>query len=105
MRSRAAEGRVAAAGRGNRRAHGLTGETTILDGFPVTICDPRAVALGEGVARDLFGSEAFRRLPDPIMGAEDFAYVLEKVPGAMFFLGVARKARTGSTAAASIPPA
>jgi hippurate hydrolase len=23
------------------------------------------------------------------MGAEDFAYVLEKVPGAMFFLGVA----------------
>jgi hippurate hydrolase len=23
------------------------------------------------------------------MGAEDFSYVLEKVPGAMFFLGVA----------------
>jgi hippurate hydrolase len=25
----------------------------------------------------------------PIMGAEDFSYVLEKVPGAMAFLGVA----------------
>jgi hippurate hydrolase len=25
------------------------------------------------------------------MGAEDFAYVLEKVPGAMFFLGVAHQ--------------
>jgi hippurate hydrolase len=25
------------------------------------------------------------------MGAEDFSYVLEKVPGAMFFLGVARE--------------
>jgi hippurate hydrolase len=25
---------------------------------------------------------------EPIMGAEDFSYVLEKVPGAMFFLGV-----------------
>lgn len=72
-------------------AHGLTGEVTILEGFPVTVCDPRAVAFGEGVAQDLFGEGAFRRLPDPIMGAEDFAYVLEKVPGAMFFLGVAQE--------------
>nr|WP_086493320.1 M20 family metallopeptidase [Novosphingobium panipatense] len=70
-------------------AHGLTGETTILEGFPVTVCDPRAVSFGESVAQGLFGEQAFRRLPDPIMGAEDFAYVLEKVPGAMFFLGVA----------------
>ena len=27
--------------------------------------------------------------PAPIMGAEDFSYVLEKVPGMMAFLGVA----------------
>jgi metal-dependent amidase/aminoacylase/carboxypeptidase family protein len=26
-------------------------------------------------------------MPTPIMGAEDFAYVLEKVPGALAFLG------------------
>ena len=30
-------------------------------------------------------------MPAPIMGAEDFSYVLEKVPGAMFFLGVAHE--------------
>jgi amidohydrolase len=72
-------------------AHGLTAETTILEGFPVTICDPRAVDFGETVARDLFGEQAFLRLADPIMGAEDFAYVLEKVPGAMFFLGVSHE--------------
>lgn len=70
-------------------AHGLKGEVTILEGFPVTICDPRGVDCGERVARDLYGKAAFQRLKDPIMGAEDFAYVLEKVPGAMFFLGVA----------------
>ena len=70
-------------------AHGLKAEVTILEGFPVTICDPRAVDCGERVARDLYGEAAFQRLKDPIMGAEDFAYVLEKVPGAMFFLGVA----------------
>ena len=57
----------------------------------MTICDERAVALGEVVSTALFGGAAFHRLRDPIMGAEDFAYVLEKVPGAMFFLGVAHE--------------
>lgn len=72
-------------------AHGIAAQVTILEGFPPTLCDGRAVAFGEQVARDLFGPQAFLRLPDPIMGAEDFAYVLEKVPGAMFFLGVAQE--------------
>ena len=70
-------------------AHGLEAEVTIHEGFPVTICDPRAVDLGAAVTAGLFGPDAFRRLDAPIMGAEDFAYVLEKVPGAMFFIGVA----------------
>ena len=70
-------------------AHGLTAEVHIEEGFPVTICDARAVDFGEATARAMFGEQAFLRLPAPIMGAEDFAYVLEKVPGAMFFLGVA----------------
>lgn len=72
-------------------AHGLTGEVNIIEGFPVTLCDAGAVDFGEKVARDMFGEEAFLRLADPIMGAEDFAYVLEKVPGAMFFLGVSHE--------------
>lgn len=72
-------------------AHGLTATVRIEEGFPVTICDERAVALGEAVSSALFGPDAFHRMRDPIMGAEDFAYVLEKVPGAMFFLGVAHE--------------
>lgn len=70
-------------------AHGASASITITPGFPVTHCDPRAVALGEAVSHELFGEAAFRRLDAPIMGAEDFSYVLEQVPGAMFFLGVA----------------
>ena len=70
-------------------AHGLKAEVRIQRGFPVTVCDSRAVDLGQAVARDLFGPDGFGRLASPIMGAEDFAYVLEQVPGAMFFLGVA----------------
>jgi len=69
-------------------AHGARAEVRFREGFPVTVCDARAVDLGETVTRELFGDSAFLRLDNPIMGAEDFAYVLEKVPGAMFFLGV-----------------
>jgi amidohydrolase len=72
-------------------AHGLTADVEITEGFPVTICDAGAVDFGERVAGDMFGDTAFLRLADPIMGAEDFAYVLEKVPGAMFFLGVSHE--------------
>lgn len=70
-------------------AHGASAAVTITPGFPVTNCDPRAVAMGETVSAELFGDANFRRLDQPMMGAEDFSYVLEKIPGAMFFLGVA----------------
>ncbi len=70
-------------------AYGLEAKVTITPGFPVTICDPRAVDCGEAVSLELFGADAFQRLATPIMGAEDFSYVLEKAPGAMFFLGAA----------------
>jgi amidohydrolase len=76
---------------GIAEAHGLFADVTITEGFPVTVCDAEAVDFGERVAQSLFGPAAFNRLPEPIMGAEDFAYVLEKVPGAMFFLGVAHE--------------
>jgi len=61
---------------------------TVTEGFPPTVNDERAVALAEAVATSLADGQ-FLRLPTPIMGAEDFSYVLEKVPGMMAFLGVA----------------
>jgi amidohydrolase len=76
-------------------AHDMTATVKLTPGFSVTLCDSRAVALGEAVARDLAGPNSgesgFHKLAAPIMGAEDFSYVLEKVPGAMFFLGVAHE--------------
>jgi len=74
---------------GIAEAHGLSAKVTIMEGFPVTLCDEAAVTFGEMVTTGLWGGDAFLRLADPIMGAEDFSYILEKVPGAMFFLGVA----------------
>lgn len=68
-------------------AHRAEAEIDIVKGFPVTVSDERAVALAERVASDLYGEPAWRTMPAPVMGAEDFAYVLQKVPGAMVFLG------------------
>ncbi len=70
-------------------AFGASATVRIEPGFPVTNCDIRAVSLGRTVTQSLFGPEHWEDLAHPIMGAEDFAYVLEKVPGAMFFLGAA----------------
>ena len=71
------------------KAHRCTAEVDITPGFPPTINDVRAITLGETVARSLGGEDPWATRPAPTMGAEDFSYVLEKVPGAMFFLGVA----------------
>jgi metal-dependent amidase/aminoacylase/carboxypeptidase family protein len=45
------------------------------------------VAFGQSVVEATFGEAAWLTMDHPVMGAEDFSYVLEKVPGAMFWLG------------------
>ncbi|MEJ1967674.1 MAG: M20 family metallopeptidase [Rhizomicrobium sp.] len=71
------------------RAHGLEAKIALTPGYPVTINDAKFVDFVHGVAVDLLGEHGFTRMPVPIMGAEDFSYVLQKMPGAMVFLGVA----------------
>jgi hippurate hydrolase len=68
-------------------AHGATAHLRIDDGFPVTINDATISAWAQDVARGLRGPETVIDLPSPLMGSEDFSYVLEQVPGAMVFLG------------------
>ena len=66
-------------------AHECTAELRIDEGYPVTQNDPRAVELIRGIAE----AGGYRTMPAPIMGGEDFSYVLQELPGAMAFLGVA----------------
>jgi hippurate hydrolase len=70
-------------------AHECSAEVRIDTGYPACVNDARAARLFGEVATDLFGEDQFTEMPTPIMGGEDFAYVLQKVPGAMAFLGVA----------------
>jgi hippurate hydrolase len=68
-------------------AHGATIEVEIVPGYPVTMNDPEVVAWFRGLAAQLAGEAAVDDLDAPVMGAEDFSYVIERVPGMMAFLG------------------
>jgi amidohydrolase len=67
--------------------HGVTAEVEIEPGYPVTYNDPEYAHVVRDVAVDLLGETAVQTMPAPIMGAEDFSYVLQRVPGAFAFLG------------------
>jgi hippurate hydrolase len=56
-------------------------------GYPVTINDGDFVGFAREVLVDLVGPERYIDLNQPIMGAEDWSYVLQRVPGSMAFLG------------------
>jgi hippurate hydrolase len=56
--------------------------------YPVTSNEADSAKLALGVAGELFGEERVEELAHPSMGAEDFAFFLEKVPGAFIWLGV-----------------
>jgi amidohydrolase len=68
-------------------AHGLTVEFEHVEGYPVTVNDTAAASTVLATAAELLGQPARCLMPAPLMGAEDFSYVLQRVPGAMAFLG------------------
>jgi amidohydrolase len=71
-------------------AKGMRGDAALDYDFsyPVTMNDEDAAQHALGVIRDLFDEENTLELSNPSMGGEDFAFFLEKVPGAFIWLGV-----------------
>ncbi|HEX6194746.1 MAG TPA: M20 family metallopeptidase [Jiangellaceae bacterium] len=72
---------------GVARAHGLTAKVELTPGYPPTVNDDAFTDLVREVASDVLGAEQVVEMVDPLMGAEDFSYVLERHAGAMAFLG------------------
>ncbi len=79
-------------------AHGATIDLELVPGYPVTINDAGTASWFRGLAADLVGESAVVDMPAPIMGAEDFSYVLQHVPGVMAFLGARPAAEDAATA-------
>ena len=81
-------------------AHDATVSVTIPDdGYPVTVNDGDFATFAGEVAADAIGADHVLRLPNPVMGAEDFSYVIQRLPGAMMFLGGTPLDRDLATAA------
>jgi hippurate hydrolase len=68
-------------------AHGVEAEAQVIPGYPVTVNDAGFAGFAADTARALLGERSVHPMPTPIMGAEDFSYVLQQVPGALVFLG------------------
>ena len=79
-------------------AHDAEVTVEVVDGYPVTVNDRSQADVVLGLARDLAGADKTVRMPNPIMGAEDFSYVLQQIPGAMMFLGGTHPDRNLATA-------
>ena len=75
-------------------ANGMRGDIELdyTFSYPVTVNDEGAARQALGVIGDLFGEDQAYELPNPSMGAEDFAYFLEKLPGAFIWLGIGEDA-------------
>jgi amidohydrolase len=82
-------------------AHGMTVEFEHVEGYPVTVNDPGVAATVLDTATDLLGTAAGAPMRAPLMGAEDFSYVLERVPGAIAFLGACPPGLDPATAPAN----
>jgi amidohydrolase len=73
--------------KGIAAAHGVEVEIRHLPGYPVTVNNDDVAEDIRALAIDLVGEADVQRMPAPIMGAEDWSYVLQRIPGAMVFLG------------------
>ncbi|MEV4112460.1 M20 family metallopeptidase [Nonomuraea sp. NPDC049695] len=79
-------------------AHGLEVEASFGMGYPVTVNNESEAAFVGRTADELFGPGRYFVSPQPVMGSEDFSYVLEEVPGAFVFLGACPPDRDPATA-------
>jgi len=68
-------------------AHDLEAVVEMADGYPVTNNDPALTGWALDVARALLGPEQVDVMERPSMSAEDFSYILERVPGSILFVG------------------
>jgi amidohydrolase len=72
---------------GAEKMYGVTIEITHKPGYPPTVNNVDRARFAIDVAAGVCGEDKVNGNARPGMGAEDFSYMLEKVPGAMVWLG------------------
>jgi amidohydrolase len=72
---------------GVAKAAGARAKLTYRRDYPVTRNHERQTAFAVGVASEVAGKERVNAEAPPVMGAEDFSFMLEARPGAFIFVG------------------
>jgi hippurate hydrolase len=72
---------------GTAKLYGATAKLTYHRDYPVTRNHPDQAAFAAGVAAQVVGTERVNDQLLPVMGAEDFSFMLEERPGTMIFVG------------------
>lgn len=81
---------------GSAEAAGCRLDFELRQGYPAVVNDPGAVERVRSAGRAVFGEDRVQE-PAPMAAAEDFAFVLERVPGAFVLVG-AGNVKRGITA-------
>jgi amidohydrolase len=72
---------------GTARAYGAEAQLTYTTGYPVLVNEERKTAFAATVAREVAGKDKVNTECAPLMGAEDFAFMLQERPGAFIYIG------------------
>jgi len=82
-----AERRLRQISKETAKTFGATAELKYEKGYPPLVNHDKMVDFVLRVAKKILGEDKIRAI-DPVMGGEDFAYFLEKIPGAFLFFGI-----------------
>ena len=81
------EERLKAVATGAATTYGATAIIEVQRKYPVTVNHPEQTAFASSVAASIAGTDRVDNQTQPVMGAEDFSFMLEARSGAMIFLG------------------
>ena len=77
------------------QSYGVSARVEFLPGYPVLVNTPQETALAREVAVALVGAENVVLQTEPLTASEDFAYMLDEVPGSYLFIGNGNAANGG----------
>jgi metal-dependent amidase/aminoacylase/carboxypeptidase family protein len=72
---------------GTAKLYGATAKISYHNGYPVTVNHERQTAFAADVACEVVGKDRVDTDVAPVMGAEDFSFMLNERPGAFIFVG------------------
>jgi len=72
---------------GTAMLYGATAKITYTNGYPVLVNHAPQSTFAADVAREIVGTDKVNTDFPPVMGAEDFAFMLNERPGAFIFVG------------------